>query len=169
MRSKLISPPTNFNHLVHVGPTDGKPSPRDLSPVSTLAPITNLGEAEQITGFSSGALAVFSSPGTRVVSTSGLVAGRSSFVMLRGAAESRPLLTVPQQAPEAKGRGVRSSVPQRPHSFSEASRRPASTSSDGKADSSKDSPTASCPQVSALFGPLEYDLGFLSPHPFLEQ
>ncbi|XP_053780093.1 serine/threonine-protein kinase MRCK gamma isoform X6 [Desmodus rotundus] len=91
MRSKLISPPTNFNHLVHVGPTDGKPSPRDLSP----------------------------------------------------------------QAPEAKGRGVRSSVPQRPHSFSEASRRPASTSSDGKADSMKRKPwtslsseSVSCPQGS---------------------
>lgn len=33
VRSKLISPPTNFNHLVHVGPTDGKPRARDLSQV----------------------------------------------------------------------------------------------------------------------------------------
>ncbi|XP_053515218.1 serine/threonine-protein kinase MRCK gamma isoform X1 [Artibeus jamaicensis] len=91
MRSKLISPPTNFNHLVHVGPTEGKPSTRDLSP----------------------------------------------------------------QAPETKGRGARSSVPQRPHSFSEASRRPASTGSDGKADAMKRKPwtslsseSVSCPQGS---------------------
>ncbi|XP_036909033.1 serine/threonine-protein kinase MRCK gamma isoform X4 [Sturnira hondurensis] len=90
MRSKLISPPTNFNHLVHVGPTDGKLSTRDLSPT-----------------------------------------------------------------PEAKGRGARSSVPQRPHSFSEASRRPASTGSDGKADTMKRKPwtslsseSVSCPQGS---------------------
>ncbi|KAF6102620.1 CDC42 binding protein kinase gamma [Phyllostomus discolor] len=90
MRSKLISPPTNFNHLVHVGPTDGKPRTRDLSP-----------------------------------------------------------------APEAKGRGARSSVPQRPHSFSEASRRPASTGSDGNADAMKRKPwtslsseSVSCPQGS---------------------
>uniref|UniRef100_A0A8C9KZT6 non-specific serine/threonine protein kinase n=1 Tax=Panthera tigris altaica TaxID=74533 RepID=A0A8C9KZT6_PANTA len=60
VRSKLISPPSNFNHLVHVGPTDGKPGARDLPP--------------------------------------------------EGRAE------VP---------------PQRPHSFSEASRRPASVGSDG--------------------------------------
>lgn len=69
VRSKLISPPTNFNHLVHVGPTEGRPSAKDLTP-----------------------------------------------------------------APEGKGRGSRSSGPQRPHSFSEASRRPASMGSDGKAD-----------------------------------
>lgn len=68
VRSKLISPPTNFNHLVHVGPTDGKPRARDLS-----------------------------------------------------------------QAPEGKGRSARSSGPQRPHSFSEAPRRPASMGSDGLA------------------------------------
>ncbi|KAF3822221.1 hypothetical protein GH733_007595 [Mirounga leonina] len=81
VRSKLISPPTNFNHLVHVGPTDGKPSARDLP-----------------------------------------------------------------RAPEGKGRGTRGSGPQRPHSFSEASRRPASVGSDGlagDADASKDSPAAS--------------------------
>ncbi|XP_006901591.1 PREDICTED: serine/threonine-protein kinase MRCK gamma [Elephantulus edwardii] len=65
VRSKLISPPTNFNHLVHVGPTDGKPSAKDLP-----------------------------------------------------------------TAPEVKGRGSRSSSSQRPHSFSEASRRPASMGSD---------------------------------------
>ncbi|MBW00679.1 Serine/threonine-protein kinase MRCK gamma, partial [Eschrichtius robustus] len=70
VRSKLISTPTNFNHLVHVGPADGRPSARDLPPVS---------------------------------------------------------------APEEKGLGARSSGPQRPHSFSEASRRPASMSSDGVA------------------------------------
>ncbi|XP_028617369.1 serine/threonine-protein kinase MRCK gamma, partial [Grammomys surdaster] len=29
VRSKFISPPTNFNHLVHVGPTEGRPSTRD--------------------------------------------------------------------------------------------------------------------------------------------
>ncbi|XP_040321856.1 serine/threonine-protein kinase MRCK gamma isoform X3 [Herpailurus yagouaroundi] len=67
VRSKLISPPSNFNHLVHVGPTDGKPGARDLPP----------------------------------------------------------------QAPGGKGRGTRGSGPQRPHSFSEASRRPASVGSDG--------------------------------------
>ena len=33
VRSKLISTPTNFNHLVHVGPDDGRPSARDLPPV----------------------------------------------------------------------------------------------------------------------------------------
>ncbi|XP_043437559.1 serine/threonine-protein kinase MRCK gamma isoform X7 [Prionailurus bengalensis] len=69
VRSKLISPPSNFNHLVHVGPTDGKPGARDLPP----------------------------------------------------------------QAPGGKGRGTRGSGPQRPHSFSEASRRPASVGSDGLA------------------------------------
>ncbi|XP_054426888.1 serine/threonine-protein kinase MRCK gamma isoform X2 [Pteronotus mesoamericanus] len=90
MRSKLISPPTNFNHVAHVGLTDGKPSARD-----------------------------------------------------------------PSQAPEAKGRGARSSVPQRPHSFSEASRRSASTGSDGNADPVKRKPwtslsseSVSCPQGS---------------------
>lgn len=93
VRSKLISPPTNFNHLVHVGPTDGKPSARDLP-----------------------------------------------------------------RAPEGKGRGTRSSGPQRPHSFSEASRRPASVGSDGlsgDADAMKRKPwtslsseSVSCPQGS---------------------
>nr|ACH92555.1 CDC42 binding protein kinase gamma (predicted) [Otolemur garnettii] len=68
VRSKLISPPTNFNHLVHVGPTNGRPSSRD-----------------------------------------------------------------PPQAPEVKGRGARTSGPHRPHSFSEALRRPASVGSDGLA------------------------------------
>ncbi|XP_040604851.1 serine/threonine-protein kinase MRCK gamma isoform X4 [Mesocricetus auratus] len=63
VRSKFISPPTNFNHLVHVGPTDRRSSARD------------------------------------------------------GAKE--------------KSRGPRSSGPQRPHSFSEALRRPASMGSDG--------------------------------------
>lgn len=38
VRSKLISSPTNFNHLVHVGPTDGKP----------LATVSAFGEAEPI-------------------------------------------------------------------------------------------------------------------------
>ncbi|XP_045871960.1 serine/threonine-protein kinase MRCK gamma isoform X4 [Meles meles] len=94
VRSKLISPPTNFNHLVHVGPTDGKPSARDLP-----------------------------------------------------------------RAPEGKGRGTRSSGPQRPHSFSEASRRPASVGSDGLAGdadatvkrkpwTSLSSESVSCPQGS---------------------
>lgn len=53
MRSKLISPPSNFNHLVHVGPTDGKPGARDLPPVSSPGPITSvLGEAQPITDLS---------------------------------------------------------------------------------------------------------------------
>lgn len=52
VRSKLISPPINFNHLVHVGPTDGRPSARDLPRVSPK-PITSLpSEAEPITGLS---------------------------------------------------------------------------------------------------------------------
>ncbi|XP_045631427.1 serine/threonine-protein kinase MRCK gamma isoform X1 [Ursus americanus] len=94
VRSKLISPPTNFNHLVHVGPTDGKPSARVLP-----------------------------------------------------------------RAPEGKGRGTRGSGPQRPHSFSEASRRPASVGSDGLAGdadttvkrkpwTSLSSESVSCPQGS---------------------
>ncbi|XP_029812605.1 serine/threonine-protein kinase MRCK gamma isoform X2 [Suricata suricatta] len=93
VRSKLISPPSNFNHLVHVGPTDGKPSARD-----------------------------------------------------------------PPPAPGGKGRGTRGSGPQRPHSFSEASRRPASVGSDGltgDADPMKRKPwtslsseSVSCPQGS---------------------
>ncbi|XP_046301269.1 serine/threonine-protein kinase MRCK gamma isoform X3 [Marmota monax] len=94
VRSKLISPPTNFNHLVHVGPTDGRHSARDLP-----------------------------------------------------------------RAPEEKGRGARSSGPQRPHSFSEASRRPASMGSDclpGDTDptvkrkpwTSLSSESVSCPQGS---------------------
>ncbi|KAB0404112.1 hypothetical protein E2I00_008865, partial [Balaenoptera physalus] len=92
VRSKLISTPTNFNHLVHVGPADGRPSARDLPP-----------------------------------------------------------------APEEKGRGARSSGPQRPHSFSEASRRPASMGSDGlagDADHSKDSLTASTTSASLPHGSL---------------
>ncbi|XP_066108059.1 serine/threonine-protein kinase MRCK gamma isoform X2 [Saccopteryx bilineata] len=90
VRSKFISPPTNFNHLVHVGPKDGKPGAKDPPPV-----------------------------------------------------------------PEVKGRTGRSSVPQRPHSFSEASRRPASMASDGNADLMKRKPwtslsseSVSCPQGS---------------------
>ena len=48
VRSKFISPPTNFNHLVHEGPTDGRPSSR----VSPPEPITNLPVViEPITGF----------------------------------------------------------------------------------------------------------------------
>lgn len=81
VRSKFISPPTNFNHLVHVGPTEGRPNTRD---------------------------------GTR--------------------------------AQEQKSRGARSSGPQRPHSFSEAFRRPVSTGSDGlpgETDPCKDSPPSS--------------------------
>ncbi|XP_054947587.1 serine/threonine-protein kinase MRCK gamma isoform X2 [Physeter macrocephalus] len=93
VRSKLISTPTNFNHLVHVGPADGRPSARDLPP-----------------------------------------------------------------APEERGRGARSSGPQRPHSFSEASRRPTSMDSDGLAGdadhmkrkpwTSLSSESVSCPQGS---------------------
>ncbi|XP_069327737.1 serine/threonine-protein kinase MRCK gamma [Eulemur rufifrons] len=93
VRSKLISPPTNFNHLVHVGPTNGRPSARD-----------------------------------------------------------------PPRAPEGKGRGARTSGPQRPHSFSEALRRPASVGSDGLAGhadpmkrkpwTSLSSESVSCPQGS---------------------
>lgn len=50
MRSKLISSPTNFNHLVHVGLTDRKPSVKDPPLVSPPEPITSLpGEAEPIT------------------------------------------------------------------------------------------------------------------------
>ncbi|XP_021120285.1 serine/threonine-protein kinase MRCK gamma isoform X3 [Heterocephalus glaber] len=90
VRSKLISPPTNFNHLVHVGPNDGRPSAR---------------------------------------------------------------------APEEKGRGARGSGPQRPHSFSEASRLSAFMGSDNlprDADStvnrkpwtSLSSESVSCPQGS---------------------
>ncbi|XP_013369426.1 PREDICTED: serine/threonine-protein kinase MRCK gamma isoform X2 [Chinchilla lanigera] len=88
VRSKLISPPTNFNHLVHMGPTDGRPSARAL------------GE---------------------------------------------------------KARRARGSGPQRPHSFSEASRLPTSMGSDSlprDADStvkrkpwtSLSSESVSCPQ-----------------------
>lgn len=88
VRSKFISPPTNFNHLVHVGPTDGRPSSR-----------------------------------------------------------------------EQKSRGARSSGPQRPHSFSEALRRPASMGGDGLAGetdpivkrkpwTSLSSESVSCPQGS---------------------
>jgi hypothetical protein len=51
VRSKLISPPTNFNHLVHVGPTDGRPSARDLPRVSPPEPFISLpGVTEPITG-----------------------------------------------------------------------------------------------------------------------
>ncbi|KAF5923873.1 hypothetical protein HPG69_011920 [Diceros bicornis minor] len=135
VRSKLISSPTNFNHLVHVGPTDGRPRARDL-PRHIHA---------------------------------GAKCG--SFALVRCAAKCQPLRTVPRQAPEEKGRGARSSGPQRPHSFSEASRRPASVGSDdlaGDADPRKDSPTGSSPptslsQVSPHFGPHKSDFGFLCP------
>ncbi|XP_076971920.1 serine/threonine-protein kinase MRCK gamma isoform X2 [Tamandua tetradactyla] len=93
VRSRFISSPSNFNHLVHVGPTEGRPGAKDLPP-----------------------------------------------------------------AREEKGRGVRSSGPQRPHSFSEASRRPASVGSDGldgdtdptkrKPRTSLSSESVSCPQGS---------------------
>ncbi|XP_048217135.1 serine/threonine-protein kinase MRCK gamma isoform X3 [Perognathus longimembris pacificus] len=94
VRSKLISPPTNFNHLVHVGPTEGKPGAKDLP-----------------------------------------------------------------RAQEQKGRGARSSSSQRPHSFSETSRRPASIGNDGlpgdaehtvkrKPWTSLSSESVSCPQGS---------------------
>uniref|UniRef100_A0A2K5HKL6 Serine/threonine-protein kinase MRCK gamma n=2 Tax=Colobus angolensis palliatus TaxID=336983 RepID=A0A2K5HKL6_COLAP len=93
VRSKLISPPTNFNHLVHVGPANGRPGARDTS-----------------------------------------------------------------RALEEKGRVSRGSGPQRPHSFSEALRRPASMGSEGlggDADPMKKKPwtslsseSVSCPQGS---------------------
>lgn len=35
IRSKLISNPKNFSHLVHVGPGDGKHQLKDLPIVST--------------------------------------------------------------------------------------------------------------------------------------
>ncbi|XP_058518802.1 serine/threonine-protein kinase MRCK gamma isoform X2 [Ochotona princeps] len=97
VRSKFISPPTNFNHLVHVGPTEGK-------------------------------------PGTR------------------------------NQATE-KSRGARSSGP-RPHSFSEASRRPASVGSEGfagDADPKKRKPWASLSSesVSLLQGSLSPGVSLL--------
>lgn len=160
VRSKLISPPSNFNHLVHVGPTDGKPSARDPPPVSSPGPITSLpGEGQPIAGLSDalGPIAALCLPGTRDLGTSRL--------------RPQPLCTVPRQAPGGKGRGTRGSGPQRPHSFSEASRRPASVSSDGltgDADPSKDSPTASTasvslPKVYTPFGLLKFDLGFLFP------
>ncbi|XP_057408520.1 serine/threonine-protein kinase MRCK gamma isoform X14 [Balaenoptera acutorostrata] len=108
VRSKLISTPTNFNHLVHVGPADGRPSARDLPP-----------------------------------------------------------------APEEKGRGARSSGPQRPHSFSEASRRPASMGSDGLAGdadhtvkrkpwTSLSSESVSCPQrsLSPVASLIQSSVGF---------
>ncbi|PNJ38207.1 CDC42BPG isoform 1 [Pongo abelii] len=93
VRSKFISPPTNFNHLVHVGPANGRLGARDKS-----------------------------------------------------------------RAPEEKGRVARGSGPQRPHSFSEALRRPASMGSEGlggDADPMKRKPwtslsseSVSCPQGS---------------------
>lgn len=52
VRSKLISTPTNFNHLVHVGPADGRPGAGELPPgrVSPPEPITSRpGESEPIT------------------------------------------------------------------------------------------------------------------------
>ncbi|XP_058161206.1 serine/threonine-protein kinase MRCK gamma isoform X1 [Dasypus novemcinctus] len=38
VRSNFISPPTNFNHLVHVGPTEGRPSARDLPALEEKSP-----------------------------------------------------------------------------------------------------------------------------------
>ncbi|KAL2805831.1 serine/threonine-protein kinase MRCK gamma [Daubentonia madagascariensis] len=96
VRSKLISPPTNFNHLVHVGPTNGKPSARD-----------------------------------------------------------------PPRAPEEKGRGARTSGPQRPHSFSEAMRRPASVGSDGLAGDAD--PMKRKPWTSLSSESVSYPQGSLSP------
>lgn len=147
VRSKFISPPSNFNHLVHVGPTDGKPSARDLPRVSYLGPITSLpGEAQPIAGLSDApdANAALCFPGPR----------GSQRVQAGSPLPPQPFCTVPAtthplQAPGGKGRGTRGSGPQRPHSFSEALRRPASVGSDGHtgdADSSKNSrpaPTAS--------------------------
>lgn len=53
VRSKFISPPTNFNHLVHVGPTEGRPSTRDGTRVSPPEPVTKLRVViDPITGFS---------------------------------------------------------------------------------------------------------------------
>lgn len=52
VRSKFISPPTNFNHLVHVGPAEGRPSIRDGTRVSPLEPITKRPVVvDPITGF----------------------------------------------------------------------------------------------------------------------
>lgn len=153
VRSKLISPPTNFNHLVHVGPTDGKPSARVLPRVSSPEPIASLpGEAQPITGLPVALepIAALCLPRTRDLSTSRLGAHCGGFALGWVAARSQPSCTV-QQAPEGKGRGTRGSGPQRPHSFSEASRRPASVGSDGlagDADTSKDNPTASTASVS---------------------
>lgn len=172
VRSKLISPPTNFNHLVHVGPKDKRPNARDQPPVSPLELITSLlGEAEPITGLSSAfeLIGDLCLPGTLALSAS-RAGGWPWLVVTCCVAPARALHTVPQQASEVKGRGARGSGPQRPHSFSEASRRPASTGSDGNADPSKDGPpahsTSMClPQVSTHFGPLKSDLEFLSSHP----
>lgn len=172
VRSKLISPPTNFNHLVHVGPKDKRPNARDQPPVSPLELITSLlGEAEPITGLSSAfeLIGDLCLPGTLALSAS-RAGGWPWLVVTCCVAPARALHTVPQQASEVKGRGARGSGPQRPHSFSEASRRPASTGSDGNADPSKDGPTAHStsmclPQVSTHFGPLKSDLEFLSSHP----
>lgn len=75
VRSKLISPPTNFNHLVHVGPADGKPGARDLPRVSSLGPITSLpSKAQPITGLPDALepIAALCLPRTRDPSTSRL-------------------------------------------------------------------------------------------------
>lgn len=79
VRSKLISPPTNFNHLVHVGPKDKRPNARDQPPVSPLELITSLlGEAEPITGLSSAfeLIGDLCLPGTLALARPGLAAGR---------------------------------------------------------------------------------------------
>ncbi|XP_010634337.1 serine/threonine-protein kinase MRCK gamma isoform X1 [Fukomys damarensis] len=93
VRSKLISPPTNFNHLVHVGPNDGRPSAR---------------------------------------------------------------------APEEKGRGARGSGPQRPHSFSEASRLSASMGS-GSLPKDADSTVKRKPWTSLSSESVSCPQGSLSP------
>lgn len=80
-------------------------------------------------------------------------------------ARSQPFCTAPQQAPEGKGRGTRSSGPQRPHSFSEASRRPASVGSDGlsgDADASKDNPAASTAFIRSPKFPPPLDPSYLT-------
>ena len=86
VRSKLISPPSNFNHLVHVGPTDGKPGARDLPPVSSPGPITSVpGEAQPITDLpeTPAPIAAPCFPGTRDLRASRLrvPCGRSPSVL----------------------------------------------------------------------------------------
>lgn len=149
VRSKLISTPTNFNHLVHVGPADGRPSARDLPPVVS-----------------------YESSGADHQPLLTWVPGPPHVRAMCSSCDLVPALrAVPSQAAEEKARGARGSGPQRPHSFSEASRRPASMGSDGltkDADPSKDSLTASAtsaslPHVVTPFGRFKSDPGFSSP------